>query len=198
MSTSSLLARTAILPDGKQLTYFDSGPVEGSTTFTTLVLLHGCHFNACEAHLNFPSDDSNSVDTITDGFRHLLPLAPKFNLRLVLVQRRDYAGSTRYTDEEMSTLTSDNPIVFLCRWGQVFAHFIHYLVRNTVVCKLSDDCLMGGIAVSGWSIGNAFAMSMFYEGTGLDQEVYRDIEPYLSTLILYGMAFLLKLFSYNA
>ncbi|KAF5357127.1 hypothetical protein D9756_006472 [Leucocoprinus leucothites] len=156
----------ASLPAGIELTYFDSGPVVGSTSFTTLVLVHGCHFNSY-------------------GFKHLIPIAPQVNLRLVLVQRRDYAGSSKYTDDEMSVLRSDNPTAFFGTAGEVMAQFVHYLVSNTEVCTASEDRSSGGIAIAGWSIGNVFAQSMFFEGATLNEETYAAIEPYVLSLVLY-------------
>ncbi|KAI0739377.1 hypothetical protein C8Q80DRAFT_1357285 [Daedaleopsis nitida] len=63
----------------------DSGPPEGSTDYTTLVLLHGYAWQS-------------------GIFSKLLPLASKHNARLVLVNRRDYPGATPYTDDERAVL----------------------------------------------------------------------------------------------
>lgn len=38
---------TANLPGEIQFAYLDSGPVPNSDDFTTLVVIHGLHFNAC-------------------------------------------------------------------------------------------------------------------------------------------------------
>lgn len=120
-----------------------------------------------------------------DGFEHLLPLAHNHNLRLVLLQRRDYAGSSKYTDEEISHLLR-NPEVFFKKEGALLAHFVHYLVSYTHVHRPTEDRTKGGISILGWSMGATYAMSMFNEQSMLEQTVYSAIEPYATTLVLYG------------
>lgn len=120
-----------------------------------------------------------------DGFEHLLSLAHKHNIRLVLVQRKDYAGSPKYTDEEMSLLL-EKPKLFFKKTGEVLMHFVHYLVSHTHVHKPTEDRTKGGICIVGWSIATTFAMSMFAEQSKLEEAVYSAIEPYVSTLIFYG------------
>ncbi|KAJ3571793.1 hypothetical protein NP233_g3516 [Leucocoprinus birnbaumii] len=165
MPNSDITLLTATLSNDKAIAYYDSGPVIGSTSFTTLVLLHGFHFNS-------------------RGFIHLFPLASQFNLRLILAVRRDYEGSTRYTDAEISTLGSESPFNFFAEAGGLLAEFLYYLVKNTKVCEATKDRLAGGIAVAGWSLGSVFAQTMFYERTPIDEKTYTLIEPYVLSLIL--------------
>lgn len=125
------------------------------------------------------------LNTSPDTFEHLLPLAHKYNIRLVVVQRRDYAGSSQYTDEEMRLLR-ENPTLFFQNAGAVFVHFLHYIVKNTHVCKPTEDRSRGGVSLSAWSLGCAYAMSTFAEDSAVDQAIRDAIDPYITALVLYG------------
>ncbi len=46
---SDTTAQTANLPGGDKIAYLDSGPVPNSNDFTTLIIIHGMHFNACRS-----------------------------------------------------------------------------------------------------------------------------------------------------
>ncbi len=123
--------------------------------------------------------------TIPDGFEQLLPLAPKFNFRLVALQRKDYSGSSRYTAAELATLTR-NTRVFFESAGLTLAQFVHYIIQNTTVCELSEDRSKGGIAIVGWSLGVTHAMAMFTERVKREDSIYSTIAPYVSTFVVYG------------
>lgn len=182
--TSGAAVRIAGLPDGNKLAYLDSGPVPESNDFTTLVLLHGMHFNACELPAP-PLLIFLEPIPILDGFEHLLPLAHKYNLRLVFLQRRDYSGSSKYTDTEIATLDK-NPRVFFKDVGLTLARFVCYLIQNTTVCLPSEDRSKGGICIAGWSLGAINATTMFAGEGVLDDPSYPTILPYVTTLVLYG------------
>ncbi|KAI0755809.1 alpha/beta-hydrolase [Fomes fomentarius] len=63
----------------------DTGQIDGSKDFTTLVILHGYVWHS-------------------GSFAKLIPIAKEHNTRLVLLHRRDYPGSTPFTEEELSCL----------------------------------------------------------------------------------------------
>ena len=42
----------------------------------------------------------------TETFKRIIPLAGRHNVRLVIVNRRDYPGSSPYTDEEINSVKS--------------------------------------------------------------------------------------------
>ncbi len=130
-----------------------------------------------------PSQVLNTVTT--DNFEHLIPRAHTYNLRLVIVQRKDYSGSSEYTDAEMATLEGDPP-AFFQGVGLTLARFVYYLIQNTPVCKPSEDRSKGGIGIAGWSLGAIHAMAMFAGLNGLDSLTYSAIMPYVYTLTLYG------------
>ncbi|CAL1712123.1 unnamed protein product [Somion occarium] len=75
--------------EGAVLFYEDSGPPADSTTYTTVVLIHGLIFHGAV-------------------FRRLLPHAVPKNLRLVSVNLRDYPGSSPYAQSELDAFRSAN------------------------------------------------------------------------------------------
>ncbi len=124
-----------------------------------------------------------------DNFEHLLPLAHKSNFRLVIPQRKDYSGSSKYTDAEVAVL-NENPRVFFENAGLTLARFVDHIIQNTKVYKPSEDRSKGGISIVGWSLGATHAMAMFAERIQLDDSTYSTIEPYVNSLVLYGNALL--------
>ncbi|KAF7763498.1 hypothetical protein Agabi119p4_8035 [Agaricus bisporus var. burnettii] len=128
----------ANISNGIEMAYLDSGPVPDSNDFVTIVWVHGLFFNAY-------------------SIERLLPFAHQSNIRLIIVMRRDYPGSSRYTDEEMALVT-ENPELFFNRAGALYLQFLHHILKKTPVCKPSmDRSRGGGICLAGWSLGNSFA-----------------------------------------
>src|ERR1700734_4186284 len=84
-------------------TMTDSGPVAGSTNYTTLVIYHGTAFNGSKRFLSYSARESSLTRSL-DSLLKLVPFAAPDNIRLVIVNRRRYAGSTKYTDTEMQEL----------------------------------------------------------------------------------------------
>jgi hypothetical protein len=60
------------------------------------------------------------------------------NLRLVIPQRKGYAGSSTFTDAEVADLPK-HPTEFFKKAGTILAHFLQYLVTETQVCKPTED-----------------------------------------------------------
>ncbi|KAG6886754.1 hypothetical protein C0995_005196, partial [Termitomyces sp. Mi166 len=78
-------SHTYTLTDGINIYFTDSGSPPSSTDYTTLIILHGSAFNG-------------------EGFEKMHAFAHGFNLRTVIWNRREYPGSTKYTDVEIDDL----------------------------------------------------------------------------------------------
>ncbi|KAF8893775.1 hypothetical protein BD779DRAFT_1435527 [Infundibulicybe gibba] len=163
-------SHTAKLADGNSIHYTDSGAVPHSTNYTTLVMLHGSAFSS---HI----------------FCKLYSLVEQQNLRIVTVQRRDYPGSTPYTDEELDDLRNGRKS-FLDRLGILLAHFLEYLIREHNVPKTSMDRSSGGFSILGWSMGTATAMSLLSDPTIIPRDTYLLLEQYVTNLVLYDPPYL--------
>jgi len=154
--------------NGTELFFEDSGAVPGSTNYTTLVIYHGSAFTG-------------------NTFHKLLPLGAANNVRLVILNRRDYAGSTKYTDDNLKDLNAGDKS-FMERLGLEVAHFLLWFADTHKIPKISGKS--GGFAVMGWSMGNATAMAPLAYPDVIGKETYAKLDPYFRQLVLYDPPFL--------
>ena len=89
-----------------------------------------------------------------DTFHRLLPMAAPNNLRLVILNRRDYAGSTKYTEAELESLREGRR-EFLENLGLETITFLAWFATTQDIPKLSADRKTGGFVTIGWSMGGA-------------------------------------------
>ncbi len=159
----------------------DSGPPDGSIDYTTVVLLHGyacssgrsisiapyihgdCRLYLCSLH----------GLTCTGIFEKLIPLAARHNARVVLVNRRDYPGSTPYTLEERAVLVNaaveskTNPLaardklhVFMAeRAREVYDLLVSFVAQHKIPPAFPKEN-KGGIVIGGWSFGTGWMLSL--------------------------------------
>ncbi|KAG7087825.1 hypothetical protein E1B28_013764 [Marasmius oreades] len=155
---------TYTLSDNIQIFFTDSGPPPGSKDYSTLVVLHGCGFNGY-------------------GLEKLHGLAHQFNLRTVLWNRRDYPGSTPYTESELEELEQGQKI-FIDRTGRQLGEFLVQFIEVEKIPKATDDFKAGGIAIMGWSAGAASAMMLFSDADVVPSATYSILEQYVKDLVL--------------
>jgi pimeloyl-ACP methyl ester carboxylesterase len=184
----------ANISDTVHLAYLDSGPVPNSNDFVTIIWIHGFLFNACT---NYSFSVVLELTTLySDNMERLLPFAHKYNIRLILVMRRDYPGSSPFTDEDKA-LAAENRELFFKTTGALYLQFMHHILKNTYVCKATEDRSKGGICLAAWSLGNGFAMWTARENDLLDKKVYDDLEPYFNTYIFIGKLIFIYCHEYN-
>ncbi|KAF9259298.1 alpha/beta-hydrolase [Marasmius fiardii PR-910] len=155
---------TYTLSDNIQIFFTDSGPPPKSNDYTTLIVLHGSGFNGF-------------------GLKKLHSFAHQFNLRTVIWNRRDYPGSTAYTDSELEDLRQ-RPDVFMNRIGRLVGEFLVQFIENENIPKTTSDHKRGGIAIMGWSMGGPSAMALFSDPKLMPPETYLKMEPYVKDLVL--------------
>ncbi|KAF9254804.1 hypothetical protein L218DRAFT_831845, partial [Marasmius fiardii PR-910] len=109
---------TYTLSNDIQIFFADSGPPPHSDDYTTLVVLHGSGFSG-------------------DGFEKIHSAAHALNLRTVVWNRRDYPGSTPYTDSELEDLKQGRK-AFLDRIGRQVGEFLVRFVENENIPKASE------------------------------------------------------------
>jgi hypothetical protein len=107
------------------------------------------------------------------------------NIRLVVVNRRDYAGSTKYTDKDLKDLNAGDQS-FMERLGLEVAYLLLWFAETHKVPKISADRKSGGFAVMGWSIGSATPLAVLAYPEVIGKEVYQKLEPYFRRLIFFG------------
>ncbi|KAI0052195.1 hypothetical protein FA95DRAFT_1586852 [Auriscalpium vulgare] len=154
---------------GTYLYYEDTGPLE--RPYTTYILVHG---------------------TAVHGaiFHRLLPFAQSKKLRLVLVNRRDYPGSSPITDEELAPITppnatNDTQAAFVRSRGVEIAEFLARFIREKDVPPVQhvDGRTIGGLALIGWSSANGTLAGMFGNLDAVRTEARETVGPYLRNYI---------------
>ncbi|KAK0463045.1 uncharacterized protein EV420DRAFT_1265217 [Desarmillaria tabescens] len=156
---------TYTLSNNVNIFFTDSGAPPGSSDYTTVVILHGSAFTG-------------------DTFEKLHALAHKSNLRTVVWNRRDYPGSTGYSDGELQELHNGEK-TFLDRLAIQMVEFLLLFIEKEAVPKISPDRHLGGFAIMGWSMGTTTAMALFADADLLSCAQYDMLELYVKDLILY-------------
>ncbi|KAG6825334.1 hypothetical protein H0H92_004051 [Tricholoma furcatifolium] len=163
-------SHTFTLTGGINIFFTDSGPPPSSTDYTTLVVLHSIGFTGA-------------------SFEKLQEYAHRYNLRTVFWNRREYPGSSKYTDDEINDLHSGKK-VFLDRFAVQLADFLRQYIEKESIPKISPDRKSGGFAIMGWSMGLATAMPLFSDPSLLNLELYVLLEEYVKDLIIYDPTYL--------
>ncbi|KAJ7058720.1 hypothetical protein C8F01DRAFT_990008 [Mycena amicta] len=161
-------SHTIELLDGVEIFYTDSGaPQKDPYTYTTMLMLHGTGFNG------------ESMNRLHDH-------AHTHNLRIILWNRRDYRGSTPYTDIELEDLRTGNKLHFDKQALQI-ASFFEHLIDVERIPMLSADRKRGGIILGGWSMGVATGLALLAAQDVLpkNSDLYAKIEPYFKGIVLY-------------
>ncbi|KAH8100450.1 hypothetical protein DFH11DRAFT_1671389 [Phellopilus nigrolimitatus] len=153
---------------GTKFAYIDSG-APSSDTYTTLVCIHGHTYHA-------------------QNFSRLVSDAHKYNLRIIALNRRDYVGSTPFSQTELEAVNGENAnahVNFLRARGLEIARFLIYVISEKKIPRASPDGTAGGLALMGWSLGNVTAMAFLRHLNSYPSDVVDAIEPYLRTFFIY-------------
>ncbi|OCB85419.1 hypothetical protein A7U60_g7428 [Sanghuangporus baumii] len=157
---------------GHSLYYEDTGsPPNAEDIYTTLMIVHGTGFHG-------------------QIFRRLLPFALQHYIRLVFISRRDYPGSSAYTDEDLEKINTDSAEMnneFAEARAAEFARFIKTFIEKENIPRASSDWKRGGIVLMAWSSGNAYTLPLLSYADSIPGDTRLFIEPYLRSLILFDM-----------
>lgn len=122
-------------------------------------------------------------------FKRLLPLAAALKLRLVIVNRRDYPGSSLYEGEELDIIKADNITGndgFGRRQAGELARFIKTFIEKEDVPKPSSDGKDGGVVLLSWSSGNGYTLPLLAYPDAIPEGTREVIAPYLRLHIIFG------------
>ncbi|TFK94481.1 hypothetical protein K466DRAFT_593484 [Polyporus arcularius HHB13444] len=160
----------------------DSGAPHGSADYTTIVLLHGYTWHS-------------------GIFSKLVPLAKTYNIRVVLVNRRDYPGAAPYSKEDRAALDAavaevdSDPaaaqakvLSFLKDNARDLYNFLVRFVTQNDIPKASVQGDSGGIMVCGWSFGGAWPVALlaYAKSFPVDDD---DLGVYIRRVILYDVPY---------
>ena len=122
----------------------------------------------------------------------MLSFAAQNNLRVVLVNRRDYPGSTPISDEELATIgkgsTPEAQSAFMTSRGLEIVEFLAWFVKSQDIPPIShaDGKMEGGLAVVAWSSANATFLALFSHLDQVSSENRDLLESYFRTYVFYG------------
>lgn len=119
-----------------------------------------------------------------------MPFASQYNLRLILVNRRDYPGSSPYSDDDLRNVgdTEDDKgyEAFFKARAFEFARFIEWIVEHEGIPKADWTGNTGGVFLSAWSAGNGYAVSILSYVDLLPETTRSIVQPFLRGFIFFG------------
>ncbi|KAH9857419.1 hypothetical protein C2E23DRAFT_686199, partial [Lenzites betulinus] len=152
----------------------DSGAPQGSSTYTTIVIVHGYGWHG-------------------GNFKKLLPLGQQFNTRVVVINRRDYPGSEEYTPSEKAHLvhlasnspeTTQGVVDFMRERAREVYDFLVDFVQRERIPQAVRNGNKGGLIISGWSLGSAY-MTALLANVRLFPEGEVQLSKYMRRMVMY-------------
>ncbi|KAK1235464.1 hypothetical protein PQX77_001316 [Marasmius sp. AFHP31] len=173
-----LIQKTYQIVNGIKIFFTDTGAPTNSKDYTTLVIIHGFGFPGA----SFEPLQSQSQTEL-------------FNLRVVVLNRRDFSGSTPFSDVELEALRGDESLAqgFHGDLGLHMLLFLRKFVEEEGVPPILTNVeertqRSGGIVVMGWSMGSTFAIAPFASPGVVKDDTYKVLERYVKGLVLYDPA----------
>ena len=185
--------------------YRDSGvPMVQDRPYTTIVAVHGLGWNSREGP-KYALVYSHYVlgCHIPDIFSRLLPLATASHVRLVILNRRGYYGSTPYSKEEIAGIAAaerdeahagttrldcKHYLTFMQQRGAEIARFLSWFIDKEKIPPRSNDesGANGGISLLGWALGNTTTLSLLALANTLDPGLMKKLEKHLRKVVIFG------------
>ncbi|KAH9013512.1 hypothetical protein EDB85DRAFT_2198778 [Lactarius pseudohatsudake] len=125
-------------------------------------------------------------------FGPMIPFAAANRIRLILVNRRDYPGSTPLSDAELATLGSsdmETRAKALAQQGTDIGLFLAWLVREEKIPAMSvgwSGKQQGGIVLVAWSLAHTPLAGFLAHADTLPADVLRTLEPCLRAYCIFG------------
>lgn len=169
--------------------YEDSGPLNG--LYTTLVMVHGTGFHHGEQG-SVVASDLCLTNTLAGIFGPMIRFATANRVRLILVNRRDYPGSTPLSDAELAALGSshlETRAKALAQQGTDIGLFLAWLVREEKIPAMSVNWSgkqQGGIVLVAWSLAHTPLAGFLAHADSLPADAIRTLEPCLRAYCIFG------------
>ena len=122
----------------------------------------------------------------------MIPFAAANRARLILVNRRDYPGSTPLSDTELAALGSqdlETRAKALAQQGLDIGLFLAWLVREEKIPPVSiepDGNRRGGIALVAWSLAHTPLVGFLAHADALPADARKTLEPCLRSYCIFG------------
>ncbi|KAH8171680.1 alpha/beta hydrolase family protein [Sarocladium implicatum] len=157
------------------LAYRDSGPVAGSSNYTTIILIHGMGYHNASFAPSFAA-------------------ASKLGARLVVLNRRDFPGSAPYTAEEKAQLNGTlgsspeegQAILrpFMKERAKEINDFIAAFVKQEAI-QQADGAGAGGVVLAGWSLGVYWLLAFLRNAGSFADGSEVDLSKYIHRAIIH-------------
>lgn len=126
----------------------------------------------------------------------MIPFAASHNLRLVLLNLRDYPGSTRYSPEELAALGSpirEVQAAAIEARGLELAAFMRWYIETERVPAISkepdrDVRPAGGVAILGWSSGNCQTIPLLASANKVPEDTRILLDAYFRSFFIYDVS----------
>jgi len=181
------MAQVATIAPGIEISYLDSGvPSVNPDHYTTVLVIHGYTWSGGWFHSLFLRKSLiNEIDT----FKKTLPFGSPNGIRIIAINRRDYPGSTPFTEEEVAAIksdeyTNDDLRAFMLARTTEFAKFAEYLVISGISKEVVNG--KGGIAIVGWSLGQAYVTNFIEDVKKLEVGLREMVEKNVRCVVAFG------------
>ena len=117
-------------------------------------------------------------------FKQILPLASTFALRIICLSRREYEGSTPYSEDELKTIHDGSEAEradFFRNEGTLIALFVDEIIQSLSLPK------KGGVTVVGWSLGNLYTIAMRASINDLPDNTKQRLKEYTRGFVVLGL-----------
>jgi len=156
---------------GTQLYFEDSGAPSSTAIYATLIIIHGTFWNG-------------------GILRPMLQFAEANSLRIVLLNQRDFSGSTPYSQEELNALSSghsDIQAAFAKERVTEIASFLTWFVTNENIPPLQQtrEVKQGGLSLITWSSGNSWMVSLIALANSFPSSNLELLGRYLRSFVIY-------------
>lgn len=179
--------------DGSLLHYEDTGPPSvNSNDYLTVVFLHGLGINGSESSIfSWRTCLLNLYPWHVEIFKRVLPLATTYHARFVVVNSREYLGSSSFLPEDIEALRSgvkDSQAAVIAKLGHELAIFLSRFIHTHSIPKISqcDGKRAGGLAIMAWSQGCLTLLSFLAHAQELSEDLRTHLGKYLRTVVSYG------------
>lgn len=122
----------------------------------------------------------------------MIPFAAANRVRLILVNRRDYPGSTPLSDAELAELGSsdlETRAKALAQQGLDIGLFLAWLIREENIPPVvidRDGKQQGGIALVAWSLAHTPLAGFLAHADSLPTDALRVLDPCLRAYCIFG------------
>jgi hypothetical protein len=108
------------------------------------------------------------------------------------LNRRDFHGSTPYSDDELAIIQDGNNPKALKQFradrGHEIGRFIYNIIEKEHLPHVKHKAteIEGGVVLMGWSLGNSFGFAMLAHMRSMHPEMAVVLQEYVHTYIAFG------------